>query len=124
VCLGLYVVNIQRRFERGNHDADSLDYIVFPIDWIINLPVKYSGIEGVDLQVIDLLWEFTDSITATQCTNSQTTETIFTGGPKFNIPKEELEFLVEQGFRTPDIANLLGVLKVDELLKDSFKNSV
>ena len=104
-CVQSYVVDIQRRFERGNHDADSLDYIVFRIDWIINLLVRYSGIEGVDPRVIDLLREVKDSITASQCTNSQTTETIFTGvpgRPKFNIPKE-------QGFRTPAIANLLGV---------------
>ena len=40
-CVRSYVVDIQRRFERGNHVADSLDYIVFRIDWIINLLVRY-----------------------------------------------------------------------------------
>lgn len=74
--------------------------------------MRYSGIEGVDPRVIDLFREVKGSITASQCTNSQTTETVFTsvpGRPKFNIPKEQLEFLVEQGFRTPAMANLLGV---------------
>ena len=93
--------------------ADSLDYMVFRIDWMINLLVRYSGIEGVHPRVIDFLHEVKDSITASQCTNFQTTETIFTGmpgRPKFNVPKEQLEFLVEQGFfRTPVIATLLGV---------------
>ena len=32
-----YVLDIQRRFERGNHDADDLDYIAFRLDWVINL---------------------------------------------------------------------------------------
>ena len=31
-CVQSYFVDIQRRFERGNYDADSLDYIVFRID--------------------------------------------------------------------------------------------
>ena len=74
---------------------------------MINLLVRYSGIEGVHPRVIDLLREVKDLIIASLCTNSQTTETI--GRPKFNVPKEQLEFLVEQGFRTPAIANLLGV---------------
>ena len=75
---------------------------------MINLLVRYSGIEGVDPRVIDLQgFNYCKS-----SINSQTTETIFTGipgRPKFDIPKEQLEFLVEQGFRTPAIANLLGV---------------
>ena len=108
-----YVVAIHRHFGKGNHDADSLDYILFRIDWMINLLVRYSGFERVHPRVIDLLYEVKDSITASQCTNSQTTETIFTGmpgRPKFSVPKEQLEFLVEKGFfRTPAIANPLGV---------------
>ena len=39
--------------------------------------MRYSGIEGVDPRVIDLLREVKDTITANQCTNSQTAETIF-----------------------------------------------
>ena len=45
---------IQRRFERGNHNADGLDYIAFLLDWVINVLVKYSGTEGIDPRVIDL----------------------------------------------------------------------
>ena len=29
-CVQRYVVDIQRCFARGNHDADGLDYIVSP----------------------------------------------------------------------------------------------
>ena len=31
-CVKSYVIDIQRRFERGNHDADGLDYTVFRLD--------------------------------------------------------------------------------------------
>ena len=79
-CVQSCVVDIRRRFEKGNnHDGDSLDYIVFLIDWMINVLVRYSDIEGVDPQIIDLFREVNDTITASQCTNSQTAETIFTG---------------------------------------------
>ena len=47
--------DIQRRFERGNHDADGLDYTVFCLDWVINILVRYSGSEGIHPRVIDLL---------------------------------------------------------------------
>ena len=56
-CVQSYVIDIQRRFERGNHNADSLDYIVFRLDWVINLLVRYASTEGIDPRVIDLLRE-------------------------------------------------------------------
>ena len=108
-CVQGYVVDIQRRFARGNHDADGLDYILFRLDWVL---VRYSGAEAIDPRVIDLLREVKDTITASQCTKSHTTGTVFTGiqgRPKFNIPKEQLQFLVEQWFSTPAIADILGV---------------
>ena len=46
-CVKSYVIDIQRRFERGNHDADGLDYTVFRLDWVINILVRYSGSEGI-----------------------------------------------------------------------------
>ena len=77
--------------------------------------MRYSGAEAIDPRVIELLREVKDTITASQCTKSltsHTTETVFTaiqGRPKFNIPKEQLQCLVEQQFSTPAIADILGV---------------
>ena len=56
-----YVVDIQRRFERGNHDMDGLDYIIFRLDWVINILVRYWDIEGIDMGIIDLLREVKDN---------------------------------------------------------------
>ena len=36
-CVQGFVVDIQRRFARGNHDADGLDYILFRLDWVIKV---------------------------------------------------------------------------------------
>ena len=57
-----YVIDIQRRFERGNPYADGLDYIVFCPDWVINILARYSGTEGIDPRVIDLLREVKDTM--------------------------------------------------------------
>ena len=111
-CVQSYVIDIQRRFERGNHNADSLDYIVFRLDWVINLLVRYASTEGIDPRVIDLLREVKDTITSSQSTSSRTASTIFTGvqgRPKFSIPKEQLQFLIEQRFNIPTIASILCV---------------
>ena len=69
---------IQRRFERGNHNADGLDYIVLRLDWVINILVKYSGTERIDPRVIDLLREVKDTIklTSSQCPSSHAAGTV------------------------------------------------
>ena len=106
-CVRSYVIDIQRRFERGNRDADGLDYTVFHLDWVINILVRYSGSEG-----IHLLRQVKDTVTESLHTSSHIAETMFTGmpgRPKFNIPKEQLEFLIEQHFSTPAVAEILGV---------------
>ena len=46
-----YVIDIQRRFERGNHNVHGLDYTVFHLDWVVKILVRYSGTDS-------LLWIF------------------------------------------------------------------
>ena len=41
------ILIFQRHFERGNHNADGLDYIIFRLDWVINILVRYLGTEGI-----------------------------------------------------------------------------
>jgi len=55
-----YVFDIQRCFERGNHNVDGLDY-VFCLDWVINVLAGYSGMEGIYPRVINLLHEVKDN---------------------------------------------------------------
>ena len=79
----------------------------------INILVRYSDIEGINPRVIDLLREVKDMLTAStvlqalirQALSSQDS----TGGKKLNVPKEHLQFLIEQRFSTPAIADILGV---------------
>lgn len=114
-----YVVDIQQRLERGRQDAVNFDYILFRIDWLINLLIRYTSDErnagpNILQRVINLLREVKDMLSRHSYENSTSYQTgkIFTGTrgrPKFNIQREHLEFLVEQGFNSPAIAGILGV---------------
>ena len=114
-----YVIDIQQRLERGRQDAVNFDYILFRIDWLINLLIRYTSDErnaGQNIlhRVINLLREVKDMLSRQSYENSTSYQTgkIFTGTygrPKFNIQREHLEFLVEQGFNSPAIAGILGV---------------
>ena len=64
--------------------------------------------------VIDLLHEVKDTLNASQCATSYRAGNIFTvlpGRPKFNIPKEQVQFLVGQWFSIPAIADIRGESK-------------
>ena len=61
-CVKSYVIDIQRGFERGSHDADGLDYTVFHLDWVINILVRYSGSGSIHPRVIDLLHQVKDAV--------------------------------------------------------------
>ena len=47
-----YVIDIQQRLERGRHDAVDFDYILFRIDWLINLLIRYTSDERNDGAII------------------------------------------------------------------------
>ena len=40
-----YIVHIQQRLERGSQDDVSYDYILFRLDWVINLLVRLTSDE-------------------------------------------------------------------------------
>ena len=64
-------------------------------------------------RVITLLREVKDILSReNSVSNAYRVDRIFTGvhgRPRFDIQREHLEFLVEQGFTSPAIANILGV---------------
>ena len=113
-----YIVDIEQRLARGNQDDVSYDYILFRLDWVINLLVRYTSDEqnterNVFERVITLLREVKDILSReNSVSNAYRVDRIFTGvhgRPRFDIQREHLEFLVEQGFTSHAIANILGV---------------
>ena len=70
---------------------------------------------------IDLLRDVRDMVNATWDTSFHAVETIFTGAsgrPRLITPKEQLHFLIEQGFRTPSIANGVSCRTVERRLQE------
>ena len=39
-CVQCYAFDIQRYFEKDNRNADSLDYIVFQLDWVVKVVLE------------------------------------------------------------------------------------
>ena len=113
-----YIIDIQQRLERGIQDDVSYDYILFRLDWVINLLVRYTSDEqNTEINVFEIviarLREVKDIISReNSVSTAYHVDRIFTGchgRPRFDIQREHLEFFVEQGFTSPAIANILGV---------------
>ena len=95
-----------------------MDFITFQLDWVININIQYTcdrNDSNDHLQrVIALHCEAKDTLTR-RCSDTCTAhraEKIFTGmhvRPKFNVPREQLQFLIEQDFINPSIADIFGV---------------
>ena len=70
-----YVVDIQQRLERGRQDAVNFYYILFRIDWLINLLIRYTSEErnaGPNIlhRVINLLREVNDMLSHQEFDNN------------------------------------------------------
>ena len=44
-CIRNYVLGVKRWLESGNHDLDGFEYIVFRLDWVVSILVRYSDTE-------------------------------------------------------------------------------
>ena len=113
-----YIIDIQQHLERGIQDDVSYDYILFRLDWVINLLVRYTSDEqNTEINVFEIvitrLREVKDIISRENLVSTAYhVDRIFTGchgRPRFDIQREHLELFVEQGFTSPAIAHILGV---------------
>ena len=89
-------------------------HVAYRIDWLYNSLVCYVGVyDYVSEQVInlfrdtkDLLQIFVSSLVLTRV------EQVSNGGcgrSRFDVSKEQLEFLLERGFSVPAVAQILGI---------------
>ncbi|KAK3747006.1 hypothetical protein QZH41_011963 [Actinostola sp. cb2023] len=107
-----------RQLENSNNDSDSLDSICYRLDWLYNALVRYLDVNNNarSEQVVNLVRDAKDhlSLNSAYMANvpGYSVEQLADGNrgrPKFNITKEQLEFLLERGFSLPNIASILGV---------------
>ena len=116
-CLHAHLIDVVRFFEGGNHDCNRFDYTLFRLDWVLNVLTRYLDTETTrpDARIVHLVREVREAVTGANhswSTDAFQAGSSFTGQcgrPKIEVPQEQLQFLVERRFNTPQIALLQGV---------------
>lgn len=106
-----------RELENCNGRSDHIDSVSYRLDWLYNSLVRYLGAYNpVSDQLVGFVRDAKDllQILAHEngAANSYRTEQVTYGGrgrPKFDVSREQLEFLLERGFSVPDVARMLGL---------------
>ena len=75
--------------------------------------MRFDGVHGIDDNIINHLREVRDLLGSHNLSfSAHVADRLFTGQrgrPKYILPQEQLEFLVERRFSVPQILKLLGV---------------
>jgi hypothetical protein len=109
----LSLLDLSRRLEHGATE-DDVDYVIFRLRQITRHLLRLGGVEGLPEEVQNNL------LTVTMLLNQVEDEHIrpavqptrhhgCRGRPRFEIPREQLEYLVSYDFSFVDIAKALGV---------------
>ena len=107
---------ILRQLQSGNGDSDTLDYMQYRIEGLYADVLRCFDCGIVDERVVDTMREDLEcfELRTDESTVMYQAGKIFTGSPgrpKYNISREQLEFLIHKRFSVDDIALLLGVGK-------------
>ena len=106
------LLDVIRQLEAGDLDSNMIDALHFRLDWLHGLIIRYFDVYEIGEEVVHLMGTTRDRI----CNHPQPSESpsptrIFLGDrgrPRYLIPREQLEFLLERCFSVVDIASLLG----------------
>lgn len=102
--------------EIGNNSGgiNNLDGISYRLDWLYNSIVRYFG--GIDERVIilvgnanDILRQNLQNVSRAYSVEQVSNKAGQRGRPKFDIPQDQLQFLLERGFAVPEISRMLSV---------------
>ena len=105
------LIDLNRKLE--SRDLAFLDYVFYKLDWISVVLLrlgKHDNLLDSILKAKQILEEVVGNIPSRQ--TRYTPRLSFSenrGRPRFDIPKENLEYLLESGFKATDIATILGV---------------
>ena len=106
-----------RELENCNGQSDHIDSVLYRTDWLYNSLVRYLGVyDSVSDQLISFVRDAKDllqiSVHHNGAPDSYRTEQVSHGGrgrPKFDVSRDQIEFLLERGFSVPDVAQILGI---------------
>ena len=107
------LLNIIREIEGGSLDSNTVDALHFRLDWLQGLIARLLDVYRIDEQIVNLIRGARDCLVGSQdIFGASSPATAFTGQrghPRYSIPRDQLEFLVDRCFSVVDIATLLGV---------------
>ena len=106
-----YIQNILRELEERVAENGSLENLQRRLAWLLSVIACYENV--IDHAVVDLITGALSCIMGSIETRNEASTMQFCSGtsgkPKFNIPYNQLNFLVERGFTFVKMAELLGV---------------
>lgn len=114
------LTSITRELDEDSFDFDRIDGLQYRLDWLYNTAVRFLDLGVIDDRVVRSVQQARDCLVRCQGSSPGYVSTlcrmqeIFSGErgrPKMEIPKEQLEFLVEKRFSAGDIAKLFSVSK-------------
>jgi len=107
------LLNIIREIEGGSLDSNTVDALHFRLDWLQGLIARLLDVYRIDEQIVNLIRGARDFLVGSQDVfGASSPATAFTGQrgrPRYSIPRDQLEFLVDRCFAVVDIATLLAV---------------
>ena len=105
--LRAYINAILQELNSPNFDSDSHDSVFFRVESL------YNTLWGSDNNIVSYIRQVRDCLSSHSPTSSaRVAEKLFTGNrgrPKYVVPQEQVEFLIERHFSVPEISKLLGV---------------
>ena len=112
--LGRHVSDIIGLIERSTCQCD---FIRFHLDWLYNAVVRYCDNIPSGEVAMALIQEATELLTQSEgdvfsqnlLFQAEFTATGERGRPRFTISRDQLTFLLDLGFKSGEIASLLGV---------------
>ena len=112
-ALRAWILDIIQQLTSGNSDSHNGDSVLYRVDCLYNTVVRYDDVLAIDSRVVNFLREARDSLSSHNTSSSaHVAATLFTGKcgrPRYLLPQEQLEFLVERCFSVPQMSTLLGV---------------
>ena len=98
--LRAWINQILQQLASPNLDSDSQESVFYRVETLYNTVVRFDGVLGIDDNIVSQLREVRDVLSSHNLSfPSHMAERIFTGQcgrPRYMLPQEQLEFLVEQ----------------------------
>ena len=107
--------DILRQLESGNNSSDTMDHVQCRIVCLCEIILRCFDIGFVDEIVVTVVREALDCFKLNDNDVMYKAGKVFTGSsgrPRYNICREQLEFVVQKRFYTAEIAVLLGFFSI------------